>query len=417
VKQPQVLLVRPLRHPLPQHVVGDAERRRREQVVAVPVRRERTRLADQPVDHVPVVDPVLAPAPQPRHPLHHLLPVPHLHVLGVQAHLDPLPDQPARHRVRVPLDVDRAPRIHPHLDAARRLEPTRRQRTQRLHLPGLLLLAVGVELGEQIAEVLLVGLTTREVPAAAEHQLLIERPFEAMVTLFDVAVLVAVPGLDRLPVEAVVREQRPVPLRELRARRARRDRGGETVGAVNGGDTAQLPQRVLQPVGERLERLGEADRTGLPVRVGEHEVVDQVLERLAVDRDPQVGHVREVGRTQPPGRVDLGEEHLLGRPPGGPPRLDPPLEGAELPVGEPAGVFPLELPEEGQRLQSRVEGQTLDDAGPDVGERVRVSPPRVGHPYLAGEPAEPAVLAGGLGIHARPEGGDRGGCAQRVQPP
>lgn len=39
------------------------------------------------------------------------------------------------------------------------------------------------------------------------------------------------------------------------------------------------------------------------------------------------------------------------------------------------------------------------------------------HPYLAGEPAEPAVLACGLGIHARPEGGEGGGCALRVQPP
>jgi len=146
-------------------------------------------------------------------------------------------------------------------------------------------------------------------------------------------------------------------------------------------------------------------------------VVDQVVERLAVDRDPQVRHVGEVGGAQPAGRVHLGEEHLLRRAVGGPPRLDPPLEGAELPVREPPGVLPLELPEQGQRFQPRVEGQPLGDAGPDVGERVRVRPPRVRHPYLAGEPVEPAVLAGGLGIHPRPCGGDTGGCALRVQPP
>ena len=401
----------------PQHVVRDAERGRREQVVPVPVRRERTRLADQPVDHVPVVDPVLAPTAQPRHPLHDLLRVPHFHVLGVQTHLDPLADQSARHRVRVPLDVDRAARVHRHHDAPRRLEPTRRQRPQVFHLQGLLRIAVGVELSEQIAEVVLVRFAAGEVATGAEHQLLIERPFEAVVALFDVAVLVAVPGLDRLPFEAVVREQRPIALCELRTRRARRDRGRESVGAVNEGHAAEFRQRVLQPVGERLEGLGEAHRAGLPVRVGEHEVVDQVLERPAVDGHPQVRHVREVGRAQPTGRVHLGEEHFLRRSVARAPRLDAPLERAELAVREHARVLPLELPEQGQRLQPGVEGQTLDDAGPDVGERVGVSAPGMWHPYLAGEPAEPAVLACGLGIHARPEGGDCGGCARRVQPP
>lgn len=416
-EQPQVLLVGTVRHPRAQHVVGDAERGRREQVLPVPVRRERTRLADQPVDHVPVRDPVLTPTPQPRHPLHHLLRVPHLHVLGVQPDLDPLPDQPARHRVRVPADVDRAARVHLRLDATRRLEPTRRQRTQLLHLPGLLRTTIRVQLTEQIPEVLLVRLATREVPAVAEHQLLVESLLEPPVPLLDVPVLVAVTGLDRLPLKAVVLQQRLVPLGELRARRPRRDRGREPIGAVNGGHATEFRQRVLQPVGERLERLGEAHRPGLPVRVRQDEVVDQVVERLAVDGHPQVRHVGKVGGAQPAGRVDLGEEHFLRGTVGGPPRLDPPLEGAELPVREHARVLPLELPEQGQRLQSRVEGQPLDDAGPDVGEGIRVSTPRVRHPYLAGKPAEPAVLACGLGIHPGPDGDDTGGRAPGVQSP
>jgi hypothetical protein len=286
-----------------------------------------------------------------------------------------------------------------------------------LHLPGLLRRTVRVQLAEQIPEVLLVRLPGREVPAVAEHQLLVESLLEPPVPLLDVPVLVPVPGLDRLPVEAVVPQQRLVPPGELRARRPRRDRGRESVGPVNGGHPAQLHQRVLQPVGERLEGLGEADRPGLPVRVRQDEVVDQVVERLAGDGHPQVRHVGEVGGAQPTGRVDLGEEHLLGRPLGGPPRLDPPLERAELSVREHARVLPLELPEQGQRFQPRVEGQPLGDAGPDVGEGIRVCPPRVRHPYLAGEPAEPAVLARGLGIHARPDGGDREGRALRVQSP
>jgi len=416
-EQAQVFLVRPRRHPTSQHVVGDPERGRREQVVPVPVRRERPRLADQPVDHVPVVDPVLAAATQPRHLLHPRLRVPHLHVLGVQAHLDPLADQPARHRVRVLVHANRAPRRHRHRHPTRGLEPAPRQRTQVLHLLGQLHTPVRVPLLEQLAEERLVAPPAREVPAGAEHQLLVECPLEPVVPLLDVAVLVAAPGLDRLPFEAVVREQRLIPPGELRPGRARRDRGRESVGAVNGGHTAEFRQGVLQPLGERLERLGEAHRAGLPVRGGEDEVVDQVVERLAGDGHPQFGQVREVGGTQPTGRVDLGEEHFLRRSVARPPGLDPPLEGAELPVGKPPGVFPLEVLEQGQSLQPRVEGQSLDDAGPDGVERVQVGASGMRHPCLAGEPGEPAVLACGLGIHPGPEGGDRAGRAPRVQSP
>nr|WP_238389458.1 hypothetical protein [Urbifossiella limnaea] len=416
-EQPQVFLVRPRRHPTSQHVVGDPERGGREQVVTIPVRRERPRLANQPVDHVPVVDPVPAATTQSRHLLHPRLGVPHLHVLGVQAHLDPLADQPARHRVRVLVHANRTPRRHLHRHATRGLEPPPRQRTQVLHLLGQLHTSVRVQLPEQLAEERLVARPAREIPAGAEHQLLVECALEPVVPLLDVAVLVAVPGLDRLPFEAVVREQRLIPPGELRPGRARRDGGGEPVGAVNRGHAAEFRQRVLQPLGERLERLGEAHRAGLPVRVGQDEVVDQVVERLAGDGHPQFGQVREVGRAQPTGGVDLGEEHFLRRTVGRPPRLDPPLEGAELAVGEPPGVLALEVLEEGQRLQPWVEGESLDDTGPDGVERVRVGASGMRHPCLAGEPGEPAVLACGLGIHPGPEGGDGAGRAPRVQSP
>ena len=146
-------------------------------------------------------------------------------------------------------------------------------------------------------------------------------------------------------------------------------------------------------------------------------MVDPVIGRPAVGRHPPVGHVREVGRTQATGRVHLGEEHFLRRAARGPARLDPPLERAELTAREATGMFPREWPEQGQRLQPGMEGPSLDDARPGVGERVRVSAPGMRHPYLAGEPAEPAVLTRGLGTHARPEGGDRSGCAPRVRPP
>jgi hypothetical protein len=117
VQNAQVLPGRTRRVLLDQPVVDQAEAARREQLVAVAIAGERPRLTHQPVDDVPVGDPVLAPATQPRQALHQALGVPDLDVVGVQPGLHPFPDQTAGHRVRVAADVDGAATIHPHRDA------------------------------------------------------------------------------------------------------------------------------------------------------------------------------------------------------------------------------------------------------------------------------------------------------------
>jgi hypothetical protein len=111
-----------------QGVVRHPEPARGEHGVAVAILLERPRLAHQPVDHVAVVDLLLAPAPKPRQFVHPTGPVPDLQSFGPDVNLDPLADQPARHRVGVPLDVDRAATVHPHLPPLARLQTPRRQR-------------------------------------------------------------------------------------------------------------------------------------------------------------------------------------------------------------------------------------------------------------------------------------------------
>ena len=71
---------------------------------------------------------MLAPAAQPWQPLDQPLGVPHLDVVGEQPRLDPLPDQPAGHRVGVADDVDRAAAVHPHPDALVGVEALPRER-------------------------------------------------------------------------------------------------------------------------------------------------------------------------------------------------------------------------------------------------------------------------------------------------
>jgi hypothetical protein len=357
VQDAQVLLGRSLRLLHQQRVVGQAEADGREQVSSVAVVGERSRLADQPVDDVPVGDPVLATTPQTRQFFDAPLGVPHLDPLGVDPGLDPFADEPAGHRVGVALDVAGAAAIHPHLLPLARLQTPSRQRSQQRHLLSQPLPPVGVALLEQVPQERLVGGPTVEVAAAPQQQRLFQGSLELVMTLLDVAVLVGLCRLDGLAVQAVVPQQRLIPLGERGPFCPRRHGGGEPVGAVQLRHAAELPQGVLQALAEALVALGEADCAGLPVGVGQHEVVDQMLQRRAGDGHPQVGAVREIAGTEPTGMMHLGEEHLLGRPFFGPPLLDSPLQGPYLSVAEATGEPPLQVGEQGLGLQTWVKAK------------------------------------------------------------
>jgi hypothetical protein len=123
----QVLPARPCGAVSLQGVVGHPEPARGEHGVAVAVLLERPRLAHQPVDHVAVVDLLLAPAPKPRQFVHPTGPVPDLQSFGPDMDLDPLADQPARYRVDGPADVDRAAGVDSDRDPPAHLQPPQRQ--------------------------------------------------------------------------------------------------------------------------------------------------------------------------------------------------------------------------------------------------------------------------------------------------
>jgi hypothetical protein len=404
VQDPQVLLRRPLRMTLAQHVVSQPEAARREQVPAIAIVRKGPRLAHQPVDDVAVLDAVLAPPTQARQRLHPPLGVPHLDPLRVQPGLHPLADQPARHRVGVAPDVNRAARVHPQHQPTARLQPAVRQRTQQRQLLLQPPPPAGVELLEQPTQERLVLAAAGEVAAAPQQEGLVQRPLELPVALLHVPVLVGVRRLDRLAGEAVVPQQRLVASRERRRPlRPRRDRRRQPVGAVQLWRAAQLPQGVLQALGETLVALREADRARLPVRVGQHEVVNQVVERRPGDGHAQVAAVREVAGAEPSGVVDLGKEHFLGRPLQGAPLLDAPLQGPQLAVGEASGEAALQVGEQGLGLQAGVDPKQGFELRPDLGEGVGPRAVVAFHAsHLAGQLAEPAVLARRLLVHAGP---------------
>ena len=416
VKDQKILLGRAPGRLLGELVVDAAEAGRREHLGTVAVVGERPRLANEGVDHVPVIDAVLAFAAQPGHLLHPLLAVMDLEALREQPRLDPLADEPAGHRVGVALDVDRAAPVHPHLPALARLQTRRLQTPQQGQVLVEAFLAALVELAVQHALETAVLVAAREVAAAAQHQRLVQRGLEAMVALLAVAVLVCGPDVDGLGLQAVVTQQRRVALGELLVASSGRHGGAHAVGAMELGHAAELPQGVLQALGEALVTFGEADGAGLPVGVGQHEVIDQVVERLPVDGHQQVGAAGEVAGAEAAWVMDLVEEHLLGRSLRRTPGLDAALQGADLSVLEASGEAALQVVEQGLGLEAGVEFEPLDHLGPDLDEGIGASAPGSFHDhYLAGQPHEAAVLARGLGVEAGLEGGQTLGQSHRIE--
>jgi hypothetical protein len=420
VEERQVVLDRAAGPPVLQHVVGHAKPAGGEHRIAVAIRLERPGLAHQPVDDVAVLDAMLAPTPEPRQGVQSPGPVPDVEGLGPDVDIDLLADQSAGQRVGVAADVDRAARIDPRLEPSSHLQPAGRQGRQDGHLLMETLPSIGIATGHELLEEQLIIAPAGEIAAASEHQGLVDGLLEAVMTLLDVAILVGLSRLDRLAFEPVMREQSLVAAGERLGFGVAVDRGGQAIGAVSLGDSSQFPQGVLEALGEARETLGEADGAGLPVGVGEDEVIDHVVERHAEDGDAELGHAGEVGFGEPARLVNLREEHLPGRPFEGTPLFDPPLQATELDVGELSRIASLQVDEEGLGLEPRVEPEQVEEFRPDVLERILPGPPGVRDSSLGRERVGVAVLACRLLVDFGPISG-LGQCGfgleQLPQPP
>jgi len=410
VQQPHVLPVRPPRLPGHPGVVGPPVRHRRVQVLAVDVAGERPRLARQPAADVAVVDEVLVLAAQPLHRLHQRPRVPDLDLLRPDPHLHRLADQPRRHRVGVVLDPDGAAPAHLDPRPLHRLQPPGRQRPQAGQLRRQPLLPAGVAARGQLPQELPVRRPAGEVAAAPQQQRLLDRLLEAPVPLLAVAVLVAARRVRGLRFQPVMGQQRPVLGRVPLGAALVVDGQRHAVGAVPPRHTAQLPQGVLQPLAEAGEALRGADAHVLPIRVGEHEVVDQVGERLALEGHAQGLHVGEVRGPQPAGLMHLGEEHLPGRPVLRLPLPHAPLQRPPAPLPIRARRLALQPLQQRLGLQPHLAPEQLLQLRPHGGKGVRPGPPGARPGLLAGQPGLVTVLAGGLAVHVgAPRGsGQRG---------
>jgi hypothetical protein len=349
---------------------------------------------------VPIVDVVLVLATQPFHRLHRRAGVADLDLLRADPHLHRLADQPRRHRIGIVLDPDRAPPAHLHPLTLDRFQPLPRQRPQARQLRGQSLLAAGIALGHHRTQELPIRLAAAEVAMATQQQGLLHRFLQAAVPLLAVAVLVPAGGIRRLGLQPVMTQQPFVFRGVLLSLALVVDRQRHAVGAVPLRHPAQGPQRVLQPRAQAGEALRKTHRHVLPVRVGQHEMIDQVREGLAGDRHAQSRHVREIRSAQPAWLMHLGKVDLLGLAVLRLPAPHPPLQRPPRLVPRLLGQLTLQPLQQRLGLQAWLPFEQFLQPRPHSRQRIAPRPPGACWPLLAGQLGLIAVLSGRLAIHA-----------------
>jgi hypothetical protein len=215
-----------------------------------------------------------------------------------------------------------------------------------------------------------------KISTATQQQRLLHGVFEMPVRRLGVAIFVGLPRLDLLACQAVMFQEALVMFREVASLGQIVHRAAHPVAAMPLGYATQFPQCVLQAHTQALEALRKAERHRLPIRVGQHEVVDQMIEPLPRDGHVQTVHVREVRSAQPARMMNLAEVHLAPGPIGGPPLLDTPLQRPQLSLVKPSRILPLKPIPQGLGLELGRLLQLRDHFRPDLGERVHAGTPR-----------------------------------------
>jgi hypothetical protein len=316
------------------------------------------------------VDRVLVPAHQPRQRVHLPIGEPDFDAIGEEPRLDLFPDQATVDGVRVAVQVNQTPRIHPTTDFQTRRQSLIGQVPQRSPFLGEPIDASRIARFHDASQEVQVIVAGGEIPAAPQQEGLIDGGLEVPVRRLGVAVLVRLPDVDPLAGQAVVGQQVAVSGLELPRRREVIHRRTQAVATMATRYAAQLPQGRLQPFREGLERLRNTQRDRLPVGVGEHEVVYQVIERLAGDGDRERVHAREVRRGEVARLVDLAKDDRSIRSVQGPPLPHSPLEGPAMGIEKCPRMLVAQPIEEGLGGELRLGLKLLLDLDPDLGEGI-----------------------------------------------
>jgi uncharacterized Zn-binding protein involved in type VI secretion len=339
----------------------------------------------------------------------------------VDAHPQPVADEPRRHGVEDPAEHEAARGGDGDHDLLAVLGAALRQGSERRALGVDAAAVAGVAAADQgIDEAAVVGEGV-EVAGAAQQQRILERSLQMAVGGLDRAVLMGDAAVVAAGGHAVVVAKRGIADRPVffDLRREVAERRREAVAAMLARRAAEGPERVLETRGERHEALAaEHDMGVLEAAESEAEVIEPVGQRYAGNGDAEGAHVGEVRQAEPAGLVDLAEDHLALGAVQRPPLADAPLQRPPDPGAE-VGMPPQQLLEQSHRPQPWARLEQGDDFGvEDL--RQRIGPPpaardtllrrrtRVMLDAVAGSRAEPGTGGGD---------GDRGGRAMRHEEP
>src|SRR6202162_4171240 len=168
---------------------------------------------------------------------------------------------------------------------------------------------------------------------------------------------------------------------------------------------AKLPHRRLVSRHQRLEALRKTHPPGLPVRVRQHEMVEEMLKRLTPDAHTKGVHRREIALAILPGSVLLREHHFLLRATPRTPSLHSPLQRPQLPLRKLTPLPPAQHLKDRPGRKSRRPLQQPLYLQPDPRKRIRSRPvstslPSTPSPRLL--PVQPRRVLAHPDAHRRP---------------
>lgn len=207
VQQLEILLDRgSFRCVLEQLVVGHAESRRGVHVVHVLVIDERTRLANQRVDHMAKVDRFLAKPELSRHPLDAFVAIPQFQMILVNAYFESQTDILAADRVRVALHADDAVGLDRHQDRCAGTATLWRQRAERGDFFAKPFVSRDVAPLDERTDEPQIVLGADKIAASAQPQRLVQGILEVTVRRLHVSIFVRLADVDAMAIRAIVCE-------------------------------------------------------------------------------------------------------------------------------------------------------------------------------------------------------------------
>ena len=354
-----------------QHVPRHAKTSRRKHFFAELIVGEGTRLTDQRINNVPIVDGRLLLAGQPWHRLNDVALMRHRDEFGANPHIDLTLYQATGNRIRVGSHFDRAAEVDGYvLLNIVRVESFGRQRNQVSHVVRKLLLSIDVGSLHNVFHECNVLFTRLEVPTAAQQQRLIDAIFEMSVGRFDITVFVSATSVRALRFAFVMVHQTGVTFGEFATTRMISHGRRQRIGAMPQRHATELPERFLNARAQCFKRLRKTKRHTFDVAVRQHAVIERVIESIPGDLHVQLITDREVTGRPSPRMMILAEEDRLARTMKAPPLRHAAFESSPRGIGKLTFVSLLQPLEQSLRFEPWFGLQSLLHVVPNVGERI-----------------------------------------------